>query len=280
MKVQNKGVLPASNVYFHTHSETASKLYFYPLCTGHYVCDSDYEVDRISYNSFLLVYVIRGSGYVVNRGSELSVPAGSIFLLNCYTPHRYGTREGWEILWVHFDGVMARAYFDAIAQGQDSVALTPPDPYTARRNLEKIYNMYHEKGKASEPIANKYITNALTDFLTHSAAAPTRSASVSEDLLTYITENLHLQLTLEELARRAALSPFYFTRQFKKETGYTPHQYLILTRVNAAKFHLKTTTMPIKEIAYRCGFSNEADFCTTFKRLEGVTPTAYRKSAG
>ena len=54
------------------------------------------------------------------------------------------------------------------------------------------------------------------------------------------------------------------------------HEYLVNARVNAAKFYLKTTAYPNKEIAYRCGFSSESSFCTVFKRVAGLTPQAYR----
>ncbi len=279
MKVHSQGVLPASNLYFQTQSEIARNLYFYPLCTGHYICDSSYVVDRNSYNSFLLLYVVRGSGYVVRGKLEQAVEAGNIFLLDCYAPHRYGTRKGWEIFWVHFDGVMSRIYFDAITQGENCVVLLPPDPQTTQYNLEKLYMMYHAEGQGSEPMANKYIVNALTDFLTHNTVAPQQTSVIPEELLTYISENLHLPLSLNELAKRASLSPYYFTRQFKKEIGYTPHEYLIITRINAAKFYLKTTGMAIKEITYKCGFCSESSFCTTFKRLVGTTPLNFRKSA-
>lgn len=278
MKVYSQGILPASNIYFHTKSEIANKMYFYPLCTGHYFCDSSYVVNRNSYNSYLLLYVVRGSGYVVCDKTEKTVEAGNIFLLDCYKPHQYGTRKGWEIFWVHYDSIMARAYFDTITQGKNCVVLLPPDPQSVRYNLEKIYMMYHKSGQSSEPKANKYLINALTDFLTHKTDAPLQTKAIPEELLTYITENLHLPLSLNELAKQASLSPYYFTRQFKKEIGYTPHEYLIITRVNAAKFYLKTTSMAIKEITYKCGFCSESNFCTTFKRLVGTTPLNYRKS--
>lgn len=278
MKLQSKGILPASNVYFHTQSETARRLYLYPLCTGHYVCNHEYEVNRNSYNSFLLLFVIRGSGYIECNGQELPICAEQLVLLDCYAPHRYGTHSEWEIIWVHFDGAMARAYFDTIAKDANCAILRTAAPANVLRSFHKIYDMYHEKAQASEPTANKYITNILTEFLLRNSASPTSNPIIPEELLTYITENLQQPLSLDELAKRASLSPYYFIRQFKKETGYTPHEYLVVSRVSAAKFYLKTTALPIKDIAYRCGFSSESSFCTTFKRIVEMTPLTYRRS--
>ena len=62
MKVYSKGVLPSSEIYFHTPSETARNLFFYPLCVGHYWCSGEYRVDRSSYNSYLALFVEKGTG--------------------------------------------------------------------------------------------------------------------------------------------------------------------------------------------------------------------------
>ena len=97
-----------------------------------------------------------------------------------------------------------------------------------------------------------------------------------EEVLSYISENIDQPLTLESLAQRVSLSPFYFSRVFRKETGYTLREYLINTRINAARFYLRTTELSLKEISYRCGYGSDSTFCTTFKRITGMTPLEYR----
>ena len=280
MKIKEKGVLHSSEVYFHTASETAKSLFFYIRCTGRYQCDGTYAVRRQSYNSFLLLYVVSGSGYVMLDGRNTTIGEGTLVLLDCYQPHSYGTEAGWDILWVHMDGAQARAYYNAIAQGHN-LCVFLPDPYRAMRSLEKIFRMYHHDKRASEALINQYLVAVLTELLVSGTERENDSAGGNmEELLTYITQNIDRPLTLEELAKRAALSPFYFSRVFKRETGYTPHEYLINARVNAAKFYLKTTQHANKEIAFRCGFTSESSFCTVFKRVTGVTPQTYRNAGG
>jgi len=279
MKVHNQGVLDSSNIYFHTPSETALKMFFYLVCTGHYFCDKTYIVNRQSYNSFLVLHVIKGRGYVEQGGKRILLPEGSTVLLDCYKPHCYGTENGWEIVWCHFDGPQARAYYDAITE-DNTIVFELQNPYAVRRGLDKTYAMFHEASKAMEANISKYITIVLTELLNsdNAAAAENMQSSTTENILAYIAENVSQQLTLEHLAQKAALSPFYFTRVFKKETGYTPHEYLIISRMNAARYYLKTTDLPIKEIAVNCGFASECNFCTTFKRIVGTTPLVYRRS--
>lgn len=278
MKIREKGVLPSSEVYFHTASETAKTLFFHIRCTGRYQCDSDYAIHRQSYNSYLLLYVVSGCGYVMLDGRRTPIGEGTLTLLDCYQPHQYGTEKGWDILWAHFDGTQAQPYYNAIVQGHTQTVLLP-DPYRAMRSLEKIFRMYHHERRASEAMINQYIVVLLTELLINGAERESDGLSaIMEESLTYITQNLDRPLTLEELARRAALSPFYFSRVFKRETGYTPHEYLVNARVNAAKFYLKTTAHSNKDISYRCGFTSESSFCTVFKRVTGITPQTYRNS--
>jgi AraC-like DNA-binding protein len=277
MKIKEKGVLPTSDVYFHTASETARRLFFYIRCTGRYQCDGTYAIHRLSYSSFLLLYVVSGSGYVYLDGRNTPIGEGTLLLLDCYQPHTYGTKTGWDILWAHFDGVQARAFYEVIVQNHSQFIFLP-DPYRAMRPLEKVYRMYHHEKRASEALVNQYIVSLLTEMLTAGSERENESEGGSlEEAVTYITQNLDQPLSLNVLARRAALSPFYFSRVFKRETGYTPHEYLINARVNAAKFYLKTTQYSNKEISYRCGFSSESGFCTIFKRISGITPQTYRK---
>lgn len=111
--------------------------------------------------------------------------------------------------------------------------------------------------------------------------APTQTAyGLSRERLDavyeYIEANIGESITLSDLAGAAALSPIHFARQFKKSTGRSPHQYLLIARVEVAK-HLLRTDLPIAEIAYRCGFSHQEHLTRMFGRLAGITPAMFRR---
>lgn len=278
MKMHEPGVLPESETYFHTPSETARRLFFFLRCTGHYFCGPAYDVRRLSYGSFLLLHVVAGSGYCDIDGARLALEAGAFLLLDCHQPHHYGTDCGWEILWIHFDGPLAGAYYQLITETSSPI-LFPQDPYELRRSLDCIYQMYHVTRRANEAMISKQITNLLTGFLTAQTpeSPDTSHKAAIESLLSYISENIDQPLTLSDLARRVSLSPFYFSRIFKEETGYTLRDFLLQTRVNRAKFFLRTTSLSLAEVAFRCGYGSTAAFCSTFKQATGATPMAYRK---
>lgn len=277
MKINEPGVMPESNAYFHTPSLMAQNLFFTLNCAGHYFCNASYAVKRSSYDSFLILLVVRGKGYCYLENQRVELHAGALVILDCYLPHRYGTDSDWEIYWIHFDGRLARDYFESIVQGKRQVILAK-NTYHAAHGLEYIYNMFHVDKRINEALISKNITSILTEFLISELpkeGVSEHSARI-EEVLSYINENIGQPLTLEALAQRVSLSPFYFSRVFRKETGYTLREYLINTRINAARFYLRTTQLPLKEITYRCGYGSDSTFCTTFKRITGMTPLEYR----
>lgn len=277
MKINELGVLPESNAYFHTPSVMAQHLFFTLNCTGHYFCNEYYAVSRAAYDSFLILYVVRGKGYCYLDNRRVELHVGSLVILDCYLPQHYGTDSSWEIYWIHFDGRMVRDYYEAIVQSRCQVIL-PRNVYHAVHALERIYNMFHVDKRINEALISKSITAVLTELLVFELpeeGVPEHSARV-EEVLSFINEHIDQPLTLESLAQRVSLSSFYFSRVFKRETGYTLREYLLNTRINAARFYLRTTHLSLKEIAYRCGYGSDSTFCTTFKRITGMTPLEYR----
>jgi AraC-like DNA-binding protein len=98
-----------------------------------------------------------------------------------------------------------------------------------------------------------------------------------EDAILYIENNYNAKITIEDLAQQVLLSPYYFSRIFKKETGYSPYEYIIIYRINVAKKLLRETDLTIKEIAYMTGFHSESHFVTTFRQHAEYTPLQFRK---
>ena len=85
-------------------------------------------------------------------------------------------------------------------------------------------------------------------------------------------------IQVAELAREVHMSPFHFTRMFKLATGYAPHQYLTLRRMERARELLATSDLPIAAIAAAVGYQTQAHFTGVFARHAGTTPKVYRVS--
>jgi transcriptional regulator GlxA family with amidase domain len=96
--------------------------------------------------------------------------------------------------------------------------------------------------------------------------------------LDWALEHLDEPLTVEVLARRAAMSPRTFARRFVAVTGTTPLQWLLRQRVLHAQRLLETTDEPVEWVASRCGFGTAAGMRIHFQRFVGTSPMAYRRT--
>ena len=97
-------------------------------------------------------------------------------------------------------------------------------------------------------------------------------------VLSWMERHLDREVTVEELAARALMSPRTFARRFQQETGTTPYRWLLGQRVLLARELLESTGSTVDAIAVRAGFGNAATMRHHFVRWAGTTPQAYRRA--
>ena len=73
------------------------------------------------------------------------------------------------------------------------------------------------------------------------------------------------------------MSPSHFSNIFKKQTGLSPYDYVLITRLNHAKNYLQKSDMNISEIAEKVGFNSESNFIYFFTKNTGISPSKFRK---
>lgn len=278
LSTENK-IVPGSDYYIYTPSAQARKLFLYPLIVGYFRYLPGYSIRRASLDSFLIMYIKKGECDIEFADKSFHARDGQIVLLDCYAPHRYGSRTGWEAEWIHFDGTCARGYYEAICEAAGPV-ITLRDTYRFEKYLHKIYLLFRDHLSVKEALINNYIVNLMTELLIglDSEHSVSLTSGIIEDTIAYISDHLTDELSLELLSAQASLSPFYFSRLFKRETGFSPHSYIISARINHAKYLLRFSSLPIKDICFSTGFSSESSFCTCFKKVTGVKPSDYREA--
>ncbi|WP_274653492.1 helix-turn-helix domain-containing protein [Paenibacillus humicola] len=93
-----------------------------------------------------------------------------------------------------------------------------------------------------------------------------------------IYENYHEKISLRTIENRFFISPYYFSRSFKKVTGFTFVEYLNRIRVLEGQRLLKETNKPVTCIAEEIGYDSVSHFERKFKELTGLAPLKFRKS--
>ena len=116
----------------------------------------------------------------------------------------------------------------------------------------------------------------LKKHAVHSIPTPKGALSRAID---YINKNYTENISLTDICAHIHTSKYYFCRRFKDAMGITVMEYLLKTRLAAARLLLAEGRMSIGCVAEKCGFSGASYFCQAFKRAMGVTASDYRRAA-
>lgn len=93
----------------------------------------------------------------------------------------------------------------------------------------------------------------------------------------YMAAHLCESISLQDLSRYCFISPFHFSRVFKKFTGYSPYHYLQIQRLKHAEILLKTTGLTITDIGFQSGFNSPDYFCAAFTKAYKMSPSMYKR---
>lgn len=277
MFVNEPLVSPTSQYYIYSPTQEGQKSLLYPLCLGNYSYLPGYSLHRSSYDSFLIMTIKKGSCLLHTASGNRMLDAGQSVLINCYKPHGYSSNCGWDADWLHFDGTGAPEYYNYLSSlSSDDAPVINAIPM----GMDRLLRSFDTGNIINEAAMSMIINGILSSFMTDGSR--TNIAEVSEPdntisvVTSYINSNFSKDLSVKHLADMAHLSKYYFIRLFKSHTGYTPHEYLIKTRISHAQYLLKNTALTIKEICFASGFTGESRFCTCFRDSVGMTPSEYR----
>jgi YesN/AraC family two-component response regulator len=144
------------------------------------------------------------------------------------------------------------------------------------------YDYCKEIGKYDNAVDLAYwLSNVMNRFTDHVFLfAEAKHADIIFKAINYIKANYMHKLVLEDVAGSVFLSPAYFSRVFKQETGYNFSGYLNKTRINESKKLLKNAGINISDIAGMVGYEDQSYFSKVFKKIAGMSPLKFRQSRG
>lgn len=246
---------------------------------GDFYARSRFATARSNKNSFIVFYTLGGKGVVRQGGQEVTLERNQALLMDCRTPQSYGTAPGsnhWYHLWAHVDGggvSMAAAQLGLPRLAPVTLPLSSLQPH-----FDVLFDLL---GKEDIPnrLRSNLAVHALMVELMAAAVQPTSGEEDPADLArAYLEAHFAEQISLDDVAEKAAVSPSYLIRLFKRRMGTTPHDYLLRYRISRAKELLAETTLTSAAIARRVGFNSESNFSYRFSKMVGQSPRAYRQS--
>ncbi len=279
MLVHETGTCSGSDLYFSTPSEYARRMLFYMSTCGYYYTNYDYRIEREDYHNYMLFYICDGRLSLRSGSQTMVASAGQVGFLNCHEPHEYHTIGNTEFVWLHLDGSNTADFYQQAVQMHGGFVFDTPYAEQIKNGIYEIVFAFRNEQTLSEVrLSQKLYTllTAMVDTASQEAGQTEENDTVSK-AMHFIQEQYMNPISLLDVATHVNMSQFHFSRLFKKDCGYSPHEYLILTRLNRAKHLLKTTGLPIKVIAQKVGYQNVSSFTNAFTDRVGISPTLFRK---
>lgn len=248
--------------------------------TGYYF---SIEKGRVLHE-YQLIYIPEGSGqlHTASAGS-CRLEAGSMFILFPGEWHTYhpDSSGGWKQYWIGFKGV------NMDSRVQNNFLNRNHPVYNVGKN-EEIVRLYHQ----AIDIANceeayfQQMLAGITNYLLGLMYSLDKNRQFNKDkevveqinqARIYMREQVENPISIQDIATQTGMSYSHFRNKFKEFTGFSPAQYFQEIRLQRAKELLLTTTLSVKEIAYKLHFDSPDYFSTRFKLKTGVKPGDIRK---
>jgi AraC family transcriptional regulator len=229
-----------------------------------------------------------------NRDQYRHLVEGDVTILPAGLPSEWGWRGDWSVDCLHM--YLETSFLEEVSAdtGVDAARIEIENVFGVRDpQVEQVGKLLLSELEDGGLMGNLYaqsLTNVLMiHLLRHHSSLGRREARKMEreykgalpkrtlrTVVDYVGDNLVHDLTLDELAGVVHMSPYHFSRRFKRSTGLSPHQYVVRKRVERAKELLTNTELTLFEVAISVGFADQSHLAKHTKRLLGVSPKSLR----
>lgn len=242
----------------------------------------DYELYHNPHAFHVFEYVISGEGFIDYDDKHIRVQAGDFYYLKYgFVGHYYASKDNpYKKIWVNATGTM----IDSLAAAFN---ITEPVTISALGTpFENALLQLHAHLNACEGVPDSEVLRrcSVSVFELMSLAAGSRLIDENvyhirfcDKVKQYIKNNIYSDLSLEEISSYFHMNPSHLIRCFKKETGITPMRYYNVCRIDAARSLIAFNNPPVKLVAARLKYSDQAYFSGCFKQETGVSPSEYTK---
>lgn len=266
----------------HTPDEFARKNLLHLQEIGRLAPPGRYLSGRRGLSSFLFLLVESGAGEIESGGASARMSAGDVACIDCRSPYSHATgNDPWRLRWIHFDGPSLPAIAAEWRRRAGAAAVHAASP----SRYERIWNDVWECASSDSPTRDFRIgdrLSALCTLLVEDASAPEspvrdRRAERLDRVRDWIEENCGSDVRLDDLAAVAGVNKFTLVREYRARFGVPPSRALAAARVDRAKSLLRFTDETVESVGARCGVPDASYFARMFRRVEGVSPGAFRR---
>jgi len=279
----------------------------------HYKDEPPLDIGFHNHDFYEIYFFISGKVTYIVEGKSYNPKPGDIFLINNREVHKpvmeYGCVYERIVIWVDpafikrnsTEGTNLSSCFDSTLKNKQNLLRPSANMQALIRStvsrLEQVCTDSFENsgfgsngsfgnsgGFGSDILGNVYLIELLTylnmiyfDSYKESIQDDIIVNRKISDIIHYINNNLAEPLSLDTLSKRFYISKYHLFREFKKCTGYTPHEYALHKRLIHSREQLKEGNR-ITDICQSCGFGDYSNFYRSFIKVYGMTPKEFQQS--
>jgi Transcriptional regulator containing an amidase domain and an AraC-type DNA-binding HTH domain len=229
---------------------------------------------------YLFQYTLKGHGIFETNNHVHPIEEGKAFFIELPDDSKYYysmglDSDGWQILYIHFEGAAVKPYYDKIMQKTGKLLTLSYNSGV----IQYLLN-FHEQlknGIRLKPLEGSEIVFHFLSLLCRTVAYNQENYSLRTRLAIDEMESKFSSLSgIDALADKLGVSVSHFTREFTREAGINPIRYLTNIRIQNAMDLLQNTGLSVNEIALQCGFSCGNYFSKIFKKNTRLSPKQFR----
>lgn len=253
-------------------------------------CGIEQGIPGLGYNyevlkNAVIHYVTKGYGTFKFNGKVYNLKQGDIFILlkGMQVEYVASIDDPWEYYWIGFSGSNANEYLNRTSITNSCVANCEenskiPQIILNMCEISKTYN----PSRSDDILLLKELYSLLyaliEEFPKPFEYKDKELHTYIQDALNFINSNYMHSITVQEIADYVNLSRSYLYKMFIKNLGISPQRYLINLRMYKATLLLKSTKLPIGEVASNVGYSDSLLFSKTFSKHFSMSPLNYRNN--
>lgn len=271
-----------SNRIIYTPSDFAKINLYHLQEIGELHAQQQHISKRADLNSHLFFIVKSGSGVITYEDQIHPIHAGDCVFLDCRKPYAHETSADlWSLQWLHFSGPNIINIYAKYRERGGQPCFRPQSP----ERFESIWKMLYDISRSDDYIRDMRLNEGLTHLMTllmdeswhpETSAAGTKRQNLQE-IKAYLDTHYAEKITLDDLAEQFYINKFYLSRIFKAQYDISINTYLLHLRITKAKQLLRFSNNSLENIGLQCGMGPLNYFSRTFKKVEGINPSEYRK---
>jgi AraC family transcriptional regulator of arabinose operon len=275
---------PALPYAFSLISEFEKQLPYYLVGTG-YRYEQEPVQRPFGYPYYQWIQTVEGTGVAVINGKDFRVGHNQAMFLFPGDAHEYRSSEDstvpWKVHWFTFGGYHLEQLLHTLQVHESGVYFISNGEILDSRVEQALLTLQaHRSSKGLD--CSVLVYSVLMEIYRHAHALSDQSMHHRHERLQpvfdLIAQQYQRPLSIDDLAATLDLTPQHFCAVFKRTMNCRPIEYLNLFRISKSKELLLThKEMRISEIAPRVGYDNVPYFTTLFRKLEGVSPSEFRR---